>query len=1066
MRKQITTPKNRHLIEKWRIISMSLLSLALFMSSSLLPATAALKNKSGRLAITSGNNIVRGSKADIPVKGKISDQKTGEALIGVSVKVKGTAVGASTDVNGNYSLNAPENGLLVITYIGYETLEVPVNNRGTINIQLVGSSTSLNEVVVVGYGTQKKATLTGSVAVVKGDALRKSTAPNISNSLSGRLPGLVAVTRTGEPGNDGSLLRIRGVNTLGNNAPLILVDGIANRSMDRMDPSSIESITVLKDASAAIYGSAAANGVILITTKRGVSGKPEVQFTLSQGWNAPTVLPKMADAASYAQMINEIKYYAGEPARYTAAEIQKYKDGSDPWLYPNTDWFKETIKPWSPQSYGNVSLSGGSEGVKYFVSAGGNFQDGLYYNSATNYSQANVVSNIDAKISDNVRFSVDMTVRQENRNYPGAGGGALDPYWAMNRAYPYLPARWPNGLPGPDVEYGANSTVIVTDATGYRKHKTYVLQGSAKLDVTIPWVKGLSITSTAAFDKNIINNKQFQKPWDLYTWDRVSYDANKQPILVQGKRGPAEPNLSQSMSDGDATTVNGLINYVRTINNKHNITALVGSEVRLTSGMNLSAFRRFFTSTAIDQMFAGGQLLMQNGGSAESSSMLSYFGRMNYAYSSKYLAEVVWRYDGSYIFPEDKRFGFFPGVSLGWRVSEEDFWKTKVPFINDLKIRGSWGQTGNDRIEPYQFLSSYGYRGTAVFNQNVAVQSLGELRIPNPNVTWEVANQSNIGFDAQLFNGRLNITADYFNNLRTNILWFKNASMPTTTGFSLPRQNIGKVLNRGFELELGYNNKIGKFIYQVSVNGAYSKNKIIFWDETAGVPEYQKSTGYPVGSRLYYKAIGIFKDQAAVDAYPHWAGARPGDIIFEDVNKDSKINGLDQVRDYKTDIPRFTGGMNIDLGYKDFYASILIQGAAGAERSYRTFSGEAGNFLMDDVEGRWTETNTNATKPRTWNRSKEYFMTDGEPNNTYWLRSSDYMRLKNIEIGYNVPKRMIQKVGIEGLRVFVNGQNLITKTPMKDWDPESPNDSPSSIWVNSQVYPLNKTYTFGLGVNF
>lgn len=1000
------------------------------------------------------------------VKGKVSDDK-GAALQGVSILLKGTNSGTSTNADGNFSLNVPNTkGTLVFSFVGYSSSEVPLNNRTSVNVTLTPDASALGEVVVVGYGTQKKATLTGSVVAISGDALQKSTAPNVTNSLAGRLPGLVAVTRTGEPGNDGSMLRIRGVNTLGDNSPLVLVDGIANRSMDRIDPASIESITVLKDASAAIYGSQAANGVILITTKRGSSGKPQVQFTLSQGWNAPTVLPKMADAASYAQMINEIKYYAGQPARYTAEEIQKYKDGSDPWLYPNTDWFKETIKPWSPQRYANVTLNGGSESVKYFVSMGSNFQDGLYYNSATNYSQVNFLSNIDAKISNNIRLSVDITGRQENRNYPGVGGGALDPYWAMNRAYPYLPAKWPNGLPGPDVEYGANSTVIVTDAAGYRQNKTYVMQGRVKLDVTIPWVTGLSITGNASFDKTIVNNKQFQKPWYLYTWDRASYDVNKQPILVQGKRGPAEPNLSQSMNDATGTTLNVLINYARSIANKHNIKILVGSEIRSANWMGLSAFRRFFTSTAIDQMFAGGRLLMDNGGSANSEKRLSYFGRMNYAYRSKYLAEFVWRYDGSYIFPEDKRFGFFPGISLGWRISEEDFWKTAVPFINDLKIRGSWGQTGNDRIEPYQFLSSYGYSGTAVFNQSIAMQSLSELRIPNTNVTWEVANQSNVGFDAQLFNGRLTISADYFYNLRTNILWWKNASVPSTTGLSLPRQNIGKVLNQGIELQVGYNNKAGNFSYQVSVNGAYSKNKIVFWDETPGVPDYQKSTGYPVGSQLYYHAIGIFKDQAAVDAYPHWKGARPGDIIFEDVNKDGKIDGLDQIRDYKTDIPRFTGGMSIDLGYKNFYASILIQGAAGAERSYRTFSGEAGNFLMDDVEGRWTEANPNATKPRTWNRSKEYFMTDGAPNNTYWLRSSDYVRLKNIEIGYNLPKKIIKKIGIEGVRIYVSGQNLITKTPMKDWDPESPNDSPSSIWVNSQVYPLNKTYTIGLGVIF
>ncbi len=1002
----------------------------------------------------------------ITVSGKISTQ-TNEPLSGVSVELKGTTIGAITNEQGNYSISVPGNAVLVFSSVGYISQTINVNNRTTIDLVLAENSESLGEVVVVGYGTTKKATLTGSVASIKGDVLQKSPSPNFSNAMAGRLPGLVAVTRTGEPGNDASMLRIRGSNTLGDNSPLIVVDGISNRSLDRLDPATIESVTVLKDASAAIYGAQAANGVILITTKRGALGVPQIQVTLNQAWNGPTVLPKMADAATYAQLINEIKSYAGQPARYTEEDIQKYRDGSDPWKYPNTDWFKETIKPWSPQRYGNITLNGGTERIRYFVSVGSNFQDGIYRNSATNYSQADFRSNLDAKISDNIRLSFDLSGRQETRNYSGVvGEEALNIYWAMNRAYPYLPARWPNGLPGPDVEYGANPTVIVTDATGYDKDKRYIMESNMKLDITIPWVKGLSITGNASIDKNFQNRKRFQKPWYLYSWDGTSYDANNEPILVAGKRGFAEPRLNQWMNDASRTTLNALVNYERTIADNHSIKVLVGTERITGNSMGFSAFRRYFTSTALDQMFAGGDLLKDNSGAASSDARLNYFGRVNYSFKSKYLAEFVWRYDGSYIFPEASRFGFFPGVSLGWRVSEEDFWKDNVAFVNDLKIRGSWGKTGNDRIEPYQFLTTYGYNGTYVFNENEAQKTMSALRIPNPNITWEVANQSNIGFDAQLFNGKLTITADYFNNLRTNILWWKNASVPSSTGLSLPRENIGEVVNKGFELQIGYNNQIGDFRYQVSVNGAYSQNKIKYWDETPGVPEYQKSTGNPMNARMYYQAIGVFRDQKAVDNYPHWSGARPGDIIFEDVNGDGIIDGLDRVRSKKTSIPTFTGGFNLDLGYKNFYASVFFQGAAGAERSYRTFSGEAGNFLVNDVKDRWTVDNPSSTHPRTWNRSLEYWSTDGEPNNTYWVRSSDYLRLKNVEIGYNVPNKISKKIGLESLRVYVTGQNFLTFTSMKDFDPESPDDAPGSIWVNSQVYPLNKTMNFGITVTF
>ena len=1020
------------------------------------------------LLIIAVSSISYGYAQTKTVSGKVTSSEDGGPIPGVNIVVKNTSTGSVTDVNGDYTISVEEDAVLVFSSIAFTTQEVAAAGRSVIDLVLEVDVQSLQEIVVVGYGTQKKETLTGSIVSVNGDALQRSPSPNVSNSLAGRLPGLVAVTRTGEPGNDASLLRIRGSNTLGDNSPLIVVDGITNRSLDRLDPASIESITVLKDASAAIYGAQAANGVILVTTKRGTTGKPQIQFTLNQGWNSPTVLPKMADAATYATLINEIKYYAGGTPRYSAEDIQKYADGSDPWGHPNTDWFKETIKPWSPQRYGNLSLSGGVEKIKYFVSVGSNFQDGMYRNSATNYSQADFRSNLDATISDNIHLSFDVAGRQENRNYSGASSsnGALNIFWGLNRQYPYLPAYWPNGKPGPDVEYGSNPVVTVTDATGYDKDKRYIMQSNMKLVINIPWVTGLSITGNASFDKDFLNRKRFQKPWYLYSWDGVTYDANNVPLLVAGKRGFAEPRLQQWMADGSKTTFNGLINYERTFADKHTIKVLVGTERIEGNSMNFNAFRRYFTSEALDEMFAGGDLLKDNGGSASNNGRLNYFGRVNYSLSSKYLAEFVWRYDGSYIFPEASRFGFFPGVSLGWRVSEEDFWKNSVPFVDDLKIRGSWGKTGNDRIDPYQFMTTYGYNNTYVFNQADQQKTLAALRIPNPNITWEVANQSNIGLDGQMLNGKIILSADYFYNLRTNILYYRNASVPQSTGLSLPRENIGEVINQGFELMLGYNNKAGDFNYQISANGSYAKNKIKFWDETPGIPEYQQSTGQPMNARLYYQAIGVFVDQAAVDAYPHWTGARPGDVIFKDVNGDDVINGLDRVRSSKTTIPTFTGGLNLDLGYKNFYASVFFQGAAGAERSYRTFSGEAGNFLYNDIKDRWTVENPSSTHPRTWNRSQEYWMTDGEPNNTYWVRSSDYLRLKTLEIGYNVPSLILEKVGVEGLRIYASGLNLLTMTGMKDFDPESPDDAAGSIWVNSEVYPLNKTINFGLTLTF
>ena len=985
--------------------------------------------------------------------------KDGAPLPGVNVVVTGTTLGVITDNAGKYSIEVPQGSKsLTFTFIGMAPQEIAIGTLTQINITMAEAVTGLEEVVVVGYGVQKTATITGSISTVKAESLKASSSINFTNSLAGRLPGLVVVTRSGEPGNDASTISIRGLNTLGDNSPLIVIDGIANRSMQRLNPDDIESVTVLKDASAAIYGAQAANGVILITTKRGELGKTKVSLTFNQGWSMPTVIPEMADAPTYATMINEINLYAGKSPKYTDAEIQKFADGSDPWSYPNTDWFGATFKPAALQQSANFSVNGGSENLNYFISLGGNFQDAIYKNSATYYTQGNFRSNIDGKISKNINLSLDISGRQENRHYPTRSASSI--LAVLMRGYPTSQAYWPNGLAGPDIAEGLNPIVLTTNQTGYDKDIRYIFESLLKLDITIPWVKGLSVSTNASLDKNIQNRKVWETPWYLYNWDGVTYDTNNEPLLVKGKKGLSDPQLTQSMVDGTRTTLNALLNYEHIFNNKHGFKFLVGSEMISGESMNFSAFRKYFVSTAVDQMFAGGDLEKTNNGSGDVSARLNYFGRINYDFLEKYLVEFVWRYDGSFIFPKGKRFGFFPGVSLGWRLSEEDFWKNNLSFINYFKLRVSWGQTGNDRIETYQYLASYGFNsstaGKYVFNNDVEKKILAELRIPNPNVTWEVANQSNIGFDGQLLDGALRFSGEYYYNLRTNILWQRNASVPSTTGLTLPRENIGEVVNQGLEFTLGYNNKIGGLNYGVSINSGLQKNRIRFWDETPEIPDYQQSTGHPIGSSLYYQAIGIFKDQDAVDAYPHWAGARPGDVIFEDVNTDGKIDGLDRVMQYKTNLPTFTGGMNINLEYKHFYSSIFIQWATGAvSYAYYEFQGESGNFFANDAAGRWTENNPNASKPRTWNWYNEYWR-DFNNNNTYWLKNADYMRLKNFELGYIVPNA-IPKLGISGLKIYLNGVNLITLDKLKDFDPES---------TSATSYPLNKVFNIGVNMTF
>jgi TonB-linked SusC/RagA family outer membrane protein len=993
------------------------------------------------------------------VTGTITDASTGEPLPGVNILIEGTNQGVITDMSGNFSIEVPgPTSALVFSYVGYTTQRIEVGSQSIINISLALDITNLQEVVVVGYGTTRKTTATGAVSTAKGTDLIKSPATNLTNNLIGRLPGVVSVTRSGEPGQDNSTLRIRGSNTLGNNDPLIVVDGIAGRSMARLDPSDIESLTVLKDASAAIYGAQAANGVILITTKRGQVGKPKITITINGGFNQPTRLPEMADAATYSTMLNEIDIYRGRAPRYTAEDIELYANGEDPWAHPSSDWFDEVFRNHSNQNYQNASISGGTENMKYFLSLGARFQDGNYKNSATNSKQYDFRTNVDGKVTKNFDLGFDVSGREEIYNYPTVAAG--DIFRMLQRGKPNEPAYWPSGEPGPDIEYGNNPVVTTTDATGYDKDKYYVLESNLRANLSIPWVKGLTLTGNAAFDKTMRFRKRFETPWYLYTWD-----GNEDHILERVKRGLDAPQLTQDTRDEYRITWNFYATYEKSLAGMHNIKVMAGTERQQGQKDYLNAFRKNYISSAVDQMFAGAaDTYLDNDGYAEQYARMNYFGRVNYDYGQKYMAEFVWRYDGSYMFPEGNQFGFFPGISVGWRVSEENFWKNNIPAVNSFKLRASWGQTGNDRIQEYQYLSTYGYDDAFYdFNVNEQNKILYESRIPNPNVTWEVANQSNIGFESLFFN-KLSIEADYFYNLRKDILWKRNASVPASAGFTLPPENICKVKNQGFEYVVTYRDRLGAFEFDISTNGGYAINEIVFWDEVPGRPAYQQSTGHPIptdpnniNSDMYYEAIGIYDSDAEAAADPTaYPNARGGDIIFKDVDNSGTIDGLDAVRSDRNNMPRFTGGLSLNMRYKQFDAAILVQGAAGAQLYISTESGEIGNYLQEFAENRWTPDNTTATYPRAWNRDEEYWRSH---QNTFFLRRTDYMRLKNVEFAYNLPASINKKLGIDGLRIYINGMNLLTIDKLKVYDPELDNAA-------GTAYPLQKILSAGLTLTF
>ena len=1044
------------------LLTMKIVTMLLFCGLALPAYSLATEKPSGSTA--SGTDAIQ---QQIKVSGTITDASSNQAMIGVNVTVKGTTIGGISDVDGKFSVNVPNaNATLVFSFIGYLTQEIPLAGQTTLNVALVAEVSQLSEVVVIGYGTAKKATLTGAISSVDGTTLKQSPTTNLTNSLVGHIPGLTAVQKSGEPGEDGTTITIRGANTLGDNSPLVVVDGIPHRSLERLDPSDIESITVLKDASAAIYGTQAANGVLLVTTKRGKTGKPTVTINWNSGYNQPDVIPKMADAATYATIQNEIAYYAapskGRNQVYQDADIQQFKDGSDPWGHPNTDWFKAVFKPWSAQNYENISVSGGTEKMKYYFSLGSKFQDAYYKHSATNFTQYDFRSNIDGKITENISLSFDVAGRQEDRNFPTVAEG--DIFRMLMRGKPTMQAWWPNGDPGPDIEYGMNSAVTVTSATGFDRDRLYNMESNLRLNITIPWVKGLSLQANGSYDKTFDFRKKFDTPWYLYSWDGITKGSDGLPVLIKNTRGYAAPDLTEWWQEGGKKTFNAYATYETTIADKHHVKLLAGTESQYGQNNYGNEYRKNFVTAAIPQIFAGAaDINMSNDGYANQNARESYFGRINYDFGQKYLIELLMRYDGSYMFKPGKQYGFFPGVSAGWRISDEDFWKNNISFINDFKLRASWGQTGNDRVyyngalQEYQYLSTYSFNGqNYVFGQGVNNKMLYENVVPNPDVTWEVANQSNIGFDANLLNKKLTINADVFYNLRTDILWQASAVIPGSTGMTLPPQNIGKVQNEGFEAVISYQGNKGDFGYNLSLNGSFAKNKVVFNYDTPGIPDYQKTEGKPMNAQKSYVAIGVFKDADAIAAYPHWAGAQPGDLIFKDVNNDGKIDGLDMVRDYKTGMPTFIGGFNAVLTYKQFDVSILFQGAAGAIAYLNPESGDIGNYYESWVKNRWTPENTTASWPRVFNRSNEYWSPGGN-RSTFWEFSTDYVRLKSAEIGYTLPTSLLKKIGVEKIRVYVSGQNLLTLSKLKEIDPEE--DQGTS-------YPLNRIVNFGATLTF
>ena len=1007
------------------------------------------------------------------VTGKIIDN-TGASLPGVTVMIKGTTVGVITDNDGNYSLtNVPQNGTLVYSFMGMKSQEVAVGGKSVINISLLSDITDLEEVVAVGYGTQKRANVVGAVASVDGERLQSIPAMNVSNAISGLIPGTTVIQQTGEPGQGSPRIMVRGRSTINSDgsrmsnraetAPLVVIDGVPGRSMDEIDPNDVASLSVLKDASAAIYGAQAANGVILITTKSGKDGKPRLNYQFYEGIMTPTLTPSVTNAAEYATMLSEYQVAQGKARRYSDADIALFANGKDPWEHPNTNWYGDLVKEWTTTTRHNITLDGGSKGMKYYVSFGYKTDDAMYKASSTKYKQYNVRTKLEMPVTDWLKTGVELAGFITDRQYPYKSADAI--VGQSTRLVPTNWSFWPTGQPGPDIEYGDNPVETSTFSAGKNDQKTYRMLSTFNATVTVPFVKGLSFTGSYNYDLTNYYNKAFYQPWTLYypNWDKATRGSDgfiTAMPLTPTLRGLSSPENNERYDRTLNQTILFNANYSKRIGD-HNITLFGGFEQYSSDYNYFYAYRKYYISSVIQTMDAGNAKDQNITGTASIYARKSWIGRATYDYKGKYLAEFIFRADGSLKFPPTQRWGYFPGLMLGWRASEEDFWKNNLSFVNYFKLRASYGMMGMDPTAPFQYMDKYGIGTGMTFGTTGSIQTVvGPPSVANPLIHWETQKTYNVGFDSKFKNDMFHLNAELFYNQRENILVARNASVPSFTGLVLPAENIGQVDNRGFELEGGYHKVINKDLrFDLTANFSYNHNEVVKMDEPKRAQPWQQLTGHSYGAWLMYDAIGIYKDQAQVDGTPHLSGAKPGDVIFRDVSGDGKIDGNDRILLDKVDAPETFYGATVSVVYKAFTLSVQVQGQGKFMKNsqYDNRRGEAGNYYQWQYDNRWTPTNTVTNIARAYNRDDLYWSPDVNMN-TYWMTNTAYCRLKNVVLNYQIPSKFYSKIGIAKASIYFTGNNLaLLYSATKKWDPETNNPG---------VYPTMKTFAIGANITF
>ncbi|HTI10419.1 MAG TPA: TonB-dependent receptor [Puia sp.] len=988
------------------------------------------------------------------IAGTIKDEK-GNPLAGASVTIKGTQKGVITDSSGNYSLSLPENSnTLIIASIGYESQEINVTKGSTFNVQLSldKNTRQLEDMVVVGYGTQRKVNLTGSVAAITSKELDDRPVTNLTNALEGTMPGVTITTTGGQPGADIGAINIRGIGTLNNSAPMVVIDGIIGDLRD-VNPNDVASISVLKDAaSAAIYGSRAANGVLLVTTKRGRNGKMQISYDAYVGKQKATALPDYLPSWQAATLYNQARANEGQTPYWTDNDITLFKNQTDPYGHPNTDWQGLLYKGNGIQQNHYISVSGGDQKTLYAFSIGYFGQDGIIKKSSFDRysSRFNITSALSRRLSVNANISFLYSNQQAPDGLGGGDiGGIIGTTAAMSST---VVNQYQNGVYN-YLSFG--NPIAWLNSPGYNNQQNYTFLGNMGADWEL--LKGLHFKPSFSYRYNGNPRQEFKSA--------DTYFSPTDPTVIAATISPS--SLSNTNITNNYSNLQALLEYDKRIHG-HSLNILVGASQELTRYDSLYAYRQGFLNNSLSQLNAASTLGQQTGGTANDVALRSVFGRIRYAFEDKYLLEANLRYDGSSRFGEGNKWGTYPSFSAGWNISKENFFEPLLDKVSALKLRGSWGKLGNQNIgSPYPSVAVVASGQNYSFNQTVA-PGIAPTSGANADITWEKTTLTDVGIDLATLGNRLLFTADYYVKNTDGIL----LQLPSSVvyGFSTPFRNAGAVRNSGWEFAVAYHDRVGAFTYNIGANASFNKNRIT---DLAGTGSF--STGYVVGHPIKafygYQTEGIFKTQQQVDAHARQSGGTiaPGDLMYKDISgpagkPDGVIDGNDRTY-LGSPFPGMTYGVTLGAGWKGFAVSAFFQGAFEVKNYVQGFA--LGSLQQANIGnpthallGAWTAANPNATFPRLWST---YSQNNPQNNvSSFWVRNASYLRLKNLTVSYTLPNSSLLKWGIQNVKVYYSGQNLLTATSFYKWvDPET------NVGNNAYgAYPQTIINTIGINVIF